>query len=127
MRHCIGLVAGCWLAAVIPLAAQEAPQRAVSDAGAGLYFGTRPSLNGPMFYARRWLPLPRSGGHMFAGGRFEYRDDDNSRGRAVSAGLGLEAAPTVGSGGFRDAQRVAGVEKRDDVRVSQAGCDFDFA
>lgn len=101
MRHCIGLVAGCWLAAVIPLAAQEAPPRAVSDAGAGLYFGKRPSLNGPVFYARRWLPLPRSGGHMFAGGRFEYRDDDDSRGRAVSAGLGLEAAPTASFGPVR--------------------------
>jgi hypothetical protein len=89
-RAGLALLVGCLLSTGV--AAQHRGLR-FAGAGAGLYFGSPSSLNGPMFYVR-FLTLPEKGASF--GLRAEYRDDDNSSGRAQALSAGGELHLSVG-------------------------------
>jgi hypothetical protein len=81
-----------------PRASAQGPAPFDSYGGvvAGLYSGTSSSFNGPFLAARYGRGVARVAG---VGVRLEYRDDDRSRGRVQSLGVGPEAflhTPTTG-------------------------------
>ena len=75
------------LGIVVPAPVCYAQRDRFAGAGAGIYFGTPSTHNGPVLFARVGKQLGKA---YAATGRVHFRDDDPSGGRVQALGLGVE-------------------------------------